>query len=293
MGQYWRVINLDKKEFLPDTGKLSTLLFQPYPTWLVYYLAVPIASSCPESIEATSTTTAALGILRLPTELILVVFDNIDDPQDAVCLGLAHDALLPIGWDRIKGLIMAASPAGSWAGDRVVCIGDEARSDYLPMLTLSEMQELNTKEENNFYNYVYDEFTEARLPVKWKPYTVIPRLSSHEQMMLRRILEDPQDSQWVLCNLTTRQYVTSNALEDLCGVPGKPGPQIFTSLGFGHVLLSRICWSSDPETDVRHWRDLGFGDWAGDRFEITTMQEMRSYKGRKPGRMSATQSWKR
>ncbi|OBZ68049.1 hypothetical protein A0H81_11852 [Grifola frondosa] len=278
-------INLDKKQILPAGlgGKLRELLFQYYPACLMDYLAVPVASSCPESKTVFTTTTVGLGRLRLPTELILIVFDKIDDPQDAVFLGLAHDALLPIGWNRIKALIMAASPIGSWAGDRIVCIGDYAESDDLPMLTLSERQELSTKKHNNLYQYASNEFTVAGDPVKWAPDAkLVARLSSHEQMMLRRIVDYPQDSQWVLCNLTKGQYITGEAIEDLFGEPPSLGPEHFTTFGFGHVLLAHICWSSDPTTGINCYRALSYGDWAGDEFEITTMQEMKSCEGEEP-----------
>ena len=46
-----------------------------------------------------------------------------------------------------------------------------------------------------------------------------------------------------------------------------------------NALLARICWSGSPEYSTmkldraQHW-EIGRGRWAGDRFCITTMEEM-------------------
>lgn len=51
----------------------------------------------------------------------------------------------------------------------------------------------------------------------------------------------PTDQPWILRNLTTKQFVRAEA------IALKPefikGPHII-GLGFGEVLLSRICWTS-------------------------------------------------
>lgn len=77
---------------------------------------------------------------------------------------------------------------------------------------------------------------------------------------------DPQGIQWILCNLTKRQYVLRSTLDDV-GIAG-----------FGHFLLSRICWSGAYDPSYTDWdKDVVRGVWAGDRFEITTTDRVKDF----------------
>lgn len=42
----------------------------------------------------------------------------------------------------------------------------------------------------------------------------------------------------------------------------------------GHVVLSRICWSSDPGVAMPYEGGIHQGVWAGDRFRITTLDRL-------------------
>ena len=46
----------------------------------------------------------------------------------------------------------------------------------------------------------------------------------------------------------------------------------FDSVGLGHVVLSRICWSPDRSVWIRYGGGIQVhrGVWAGDRFDITS-----------------------
>lgn len=80
----------------------------------------------------------------------------------------------------------------------------------------------------------------------------------------------PEDQPWILRNLTTREHVRSEAIAI------KPeyihGPNI-DILGFGEVVLSRICWSTDESCGMT--TDISRGIWAGHRFDITTVDKHR------------------
>ena len=79
----------------------------------------------------------------------------------------------------------------------------------------------------------------------------------------------PKDQPWILRNLTTQEYVRSEAIAI------KPeyirGPKI-RYLGFGEVVLSRICWSTNEESSTQNTHEIHRGVWAGHRFEITTLE---------------------
>lgn len=78
----------------------------------------------------------------------------------------------------------------------------------------------------------------------------------------------PTNEPWVLRNLTKKQFVRAEA------VALKPefihGPDIDV-IGFGEVLLTRICWSSAPAVGIEDPTNICRGVWAGHRFDITTL----------------------
>ncbi|KXX83080.1 hypothetical protein MMYC01_200489 [Madurella mycetomatis] len=82
----------------------------------------------------------------------------------------------------------------------------------------------------------------------------------------------PEDQQWILRNLTTKQFVRSEA------IALKPelihGPSI-SVLGFGEVVMSRICWSTSSFVSMSDAANISRGVWAGHRFDITTLARHR------------------
>ena len=77
----------------------------------------------------------------------------------------------------------------------------------------------------------------------------------------------------VLYNLSKGEYVRSRPILEL-DAPGKGGLTIL------NALFARICWSGDEpdnnalELDEAQHQELGRGKWAGDRFCITTLEDM-------------------
>ena len=86
----------------------------------------------------------------------------------------------------------------------------------------------------------------------------------------------PENKKWVLRNLTTKEFVTADAIAI------KPylvkGPLIY-GLGFGEVVLSRICWSSVPDMSVSDKLLLHRGVWAGHRLDIVTTEKLQMERG--------------
>jgi hypothetical protein len=78
----------------------------------------------------------------------------------------------------------------------------------------------------------------------------------------------PEDQQWILRNLTTRQFVRSEA------IALKPefihGPNI-NVLGFGEIVTSCICWSTSSSINMSDTTNISRGVWAGHCFDITTL----------------------
>jgi hypothetical protein len=86
----------------------------------------------------------------------------------------------------------------------------------------------------------------------------------------------PSSKKWVLRNLTTREFVTADAIA--LHAECIEGPHI-ESWGFGEVVISRICWSSQPDSSLRHDLQLHRGVWAGHRLDIVTTEKFRKENG--------------
>lgn len=77
----------------------------------------------------------------------------------------------------------------------------------------------------------------------------------------------PRDQAWILRNLTTREFVTAAGIAlDKKFIDGP----FIKGIGFGEVVMSRVCWASYFRTDLAYSRYVNRGIWAGDRFDITT-----------------------
>ncbi|OBT84265.1 hypothetical protein VE02_06979 [Pseudogymnoascus sp. 03VT05] len=87
-----------------------------------------------------------------------------------------------------------------------------------------------------------------------------------KEIMIKDSLFAPTDQAWILRNLTTKEFVTSNRI----ALDAKfiHGPCI-RGIGFGEVIALRTCWSSSNSIRMC-FRQIHRGVWAGHRFDITT-----------------------
>ncbi|KAJ7152106.1 hypothetical protein C8R46DRAFT_1357695 [Mycena filopes] len=83
---------------------------------------------------------------------------------------------------------------------------------------------------------------------------------------------NPNAKPKVLRNLSRQQYVRESAL--LALKEKYAGVGIMEALGFGEVLLTRICLSSVPAAGIRYQGELHRGAWAGDRFDVVSEDEL-------------------
>ena len=221
----------------------------------------------------------------LETELHDLIFEELEI-KDVLSLSLTNRYFWSIGRRHIQTYFM--SFLGPWAGESIICVGDyvEAR-DHPPGLFTederSELQQLLDEEgqPTGFLDYTH-EYTEinVKLPITLLRQLVSKDCFKHYCQMSNsdksEIMQtvDPEFSQfyaedvpWILRNLTTQEYVRSDV------IALKPehihGPNI-EFLGFGEVVLSRICWSSDPSVNMAYNGNIHRGVWAGHRFDITT-----------------------
>ncbi|KAI0047389.1 hypothetical protein FA95DRAFT_1679079 [Auriscalpium vulgare] len=261
MGQYWQLINFDRKETSEHLGKMGEFFPQSQEglASVVRRLYIPasLRDASPSKLT-TSTGELVLGLLAtIPPEMIGLIFEQVDNFADAICLGLAHQHLLSIGMKRVETL--HAQEVAPWIGSRIICAGDYANDTPKGMLTPSEEKELKLKR-HNIYHWASNAFKETRLSTYLKRRAALfGRLDKKAvNEMLGKV---PLAKPWMLCNLTKFECVRAEAFAKIPYVD------------LGHVLLSLICWSSQYDNTMSDPPSIR-GKWAGDRFEITTRDRM-------------------
>ncbi|EER44449.1 conserved hypothetical protein [Histoplasma capsulatum var. duboisii H88] len=230
-------------------------------------------------------------LIQLPSEIHNLIIELLDI-ESVFLLGLScwHFWVLarPVIAEHFAGYL------GLWAGTPVICVGDESHRDgkypdgLLSSEDLDELAkglEVEELEEGlaesyaeipvNLYdlaNARYTSITEVTtgfphglfvlaldLRHKWGSpaditRVVNPKLSSFY----------PCSEEWVLRNLTTHEFVRPSAIAlDQRYIRGP----FIKILGYGEVILSKICWSTNDFTSVAG-DPLNQGPWAGHALDI-------------------------
>lgn len=226
------------------------------------------------------------GLFKLPVELIQGLLKELHDFEDLLSFVMANQTLYSIGFKFVQEA--ASKVRAPCTGNRLVCMGDYTLADDLPPgCTTKPLKEFGD-EFDSFYDFASETFGDVPTPLltpsTWQTYwaeesqgsvDLNSPMAKAELSALSRILESyyPLDSEWVLCNLTKREYVTANAVSECTGVKAN-GPFFEHSLGFGDVLMSLICWSSDPSTNMEYDGPIHRGAWAANSFKITTVDRL-------------------
>ncbi|KAI0404659.1 hypothetical protein F4802DRAFT_615313 [Xylaria palmicola] len=225
----------------------------------------------------------------LPPEIHRLVFSFIEDIHDVISFGVTSRYFLPIALECLDDYY--ALHLGRWAGMNVVCVGRDVKPDDYPPGLFSD-EELEEYPEDG---------------TAWtEPFTlehfIYPSVSTIEERQFklsdvglllrgscvdRPVSEDPAyhhmrphfrvksetylptDEQWILRNLTAKQIVRADAIA--LSPDYIRGPDIRV-LGFGEVVLLRVCWSTSSCVSMRDTTgSISRGPWAGHRFDITTL----------------------
>ena len=233
-----------------------------------------------------------------------MIFQKLDI-EHVFVLGLQTQHLWNIARRHIQAY--CTSSCSPWAGKGIICVGEYLEpADYPPnILTESEEEELqkglneseiwddgSTDERSagfvssptNLYSLADARYQEVR---EWQ-YSLVDRiigrvalhgewyrLPTFRRARIRDELRRydlpelyPEDQPWILRNLTTHEFVRSEAIAI------KPeyihGPKIDV-LGFGEVVWSRVCWSTETDCSMDYTDNIHRGVWAGHRFDITTL----------------------
>ncbi|KAF2118327.1 hypothetical protein BDV96DRAFT_382608 [Lophiotrema nucula] len=287
-------------------------LADQYARWLEIRLARPVVEAREShTTKPTSHTLIAEAdptvstLLALPTELQLYVLENLDD------LSLAKTALtcrhlfdvachvLP------KHYLRRLAP---WAGKRLLCMTentsakDELPQKFFEESTVSSIRTriatkpcpcsvsggpLGVTSDKRIAPLLEKTFNRIDDENIWLPNSYSTKQQDRSnRTLLRSLLSGsrvgvantpfyPRDQQWILRNLTTKEYVRDDVIAARRGT----GPFIVSDeYGFGQIVLSRTSWGRlersncfEKLDDRPDKQDLHRGVWAGHAFDIVTV----------------------
>ncbi|KKZ62395.1 hypothetical protein EMCG_03190 [[Emmonsia] crescens] len=272
-------------------GTLNEMIFGDSVAWIVFLFARPIppplstVSEPSEDSHEKINCSSHLGprILTLPAELHYAIF-NFLDIQDVMHLGLTCQYFWTISRSVITKYFTKF--LGVWAGASVTCTGEDNRWPYREF----------GKDELGLFNFANGKQRTILAKRSNSMNLLKPELHlSFPDVLLRHALElvqkchcpvdllkvthpvpasfYPTDRQWVLRNLTTRQFVTARA------IALKPeyirGPFIDV-LGFGEVIIAQTFYATHDVHYPEYCFDLQKGTrckgvWAGHALDIVPL----------------------
>jgi hypothetical protein len=272
MGQYWNIVCMDKRQASGHLGKMGELLYRDAPDWLVNLLTTCKFAKlklAPLPVKPTDVylTKLVSSIEALPPEILDKICSFLPTTDDVLCFGLTCYQFLEIGRQNI--IKREKTEIAPWAGKRIICIGDYARDYPESFLTQQERDEIS---EENMYHYVCDFFEKPVIYAQMWAYNYkrtynYVKNSNLDANILEKLTHNikpiyAKNSEYILRNLSTKEYVCANKI---------PKPAMF---GLGHILIIQTCWSSDPSISMNYNDDITRGPWAGNRFDITTIENI-------------------
>ncbi|KAI1500715.1 hypothetical protein F5X99DRAFT_229613 [Biscogniauxia marginata] len=245
-------------------------------------------------------TNCSVTFSGLPTEVHRHIFAHVESIKDAILFGLTSRYFWSIGRERMHDIYL--SLLGRWAGKNIVCVGEDVKpDDYPPGLFSAEELDVLRKD---WADICCSDYPDEEVPFPDEPLRLVhftspiwsemvrPVSVRQESLLIRGsdsvidIISDPmyasprselsvrdehyfpEDQPWILRNLTTKQFVRSEAIALTPRFIHGPHIEV---LGFGEVVMSRICWSTSSSVSMSDTTNISRGVWAGHRFDVTTL----------------------
>lgn len=259
------------------------------------YCIFPRSADDTRAITTSQTSVSRSKLLHLPTELVEMIFDEINDWAEAIFLCLAHEWLGAIGERRVYEIVLES--LAPWAGKRIACVSKYTRDDDWPPQLRPYLdawgQQLEDSggrnETREFYTFVEKRYRRLH-GVPWL-YGLMQRrfkgsnLTVYDMRKCKRLSEGVDKLEKsnrvgpsrVLCNLSKGEFVRESAVEDLRSlVLTGEKERLLSSIDLGQVLLSMICWASSDWCAMSvDCKRLSRGPWAGDQFELIELDKLR------------------
>ncbi|KZV97176.1 hypothetical protein EXIGLDRAFT_747212, partial [Exidia glandulosa HHB12029] len=265
MGQYWVLLNLSKRQswFM---GKLQEQIFgMELSRFFGRRFKLLPTSSFPDKLSSEIHSQGQSTLVRrLPSELIVAIFESCDGCRTAACLALTCKLFWDLGRLTVERQL---NDATDWTGDRLACIGDYAAKtvDELPKGILDDSERafiegyMRQNEKRGVFGALIDLCSlEVLNPVFDLPwirhkdiYYEVPddlRTSMYTWLVLVEEVVAPRMSPegMVLRNLTTRQYVRGNAFIAKCQGAERPLSLWREWWDLQDLIILGICYSWHP-----------------------------------------------
>lgn len=299
MGEYYKIVDIDGREVykMPlNGGKLIELFWTEEISAMIDLLVVsPTAWAgwdedkwpVPEEDGPRKTPPQTAKLLTLANELLREIFKWIGNLQDATFFSLVDGTLAIVGAYRVRELLDGS--VSPWAGHRVLCFGDSSEHLTFPK-TLRDVvkgQMQAAKDGDDFHSFVYKTYKRRRAVRKPRWLLIVSALKkrgtkaalspadrrsfdaliAYLKALGQRMAREEIDKATVLCNITRGKYVLGSAVQ-------KKYKRGWPTLG--HLLLGHICWSDEGDPHFKNARcEVTEGPWAGDQFEVTTLDKLR------------------
>ncbi|KAK4539212.1 hypothetical protein LTR36_000895 [Oleoguttula mirabilis] len=169
MGQYWKIINIDKAQSLENHGglKLWEILMSTVAETLVDMLKLPRLLQYRFNDAAVAVARAkhvSSRLVALPQELIDAITALIESDTDVICLGLTNsDFFRLLAPELKKAVVRDEAP---WAGDRLIFVGDYAHGVPDGLLADHELTDITSQhdlEDSEWKEYAQEPTEEAIL----------------------------------------------------------------------------------------------------------------------------------
>lgn len=215
--------------------------------------------------------------------MIDLIFGHLDEDVDVICFGLTCRFL----WEFCRPIMQTRTREFanecSWAGDRIICVGDYIQAGDEPkgVLTEEELEELEDSPRTTLFSKTYTSNAVFDFD-KWFRYPIIieKHLTSEDRSIFNSLTSDSYAYQTAsrleqpvalrcLRNLSRHEYVRGQAVDEFNKKTSS------NDVNLGTVMVLHICWSSDSSTSMCYDGDIHRGKWAGERFDITTVDSVK------------------
>ncbi|KAL0955024.1 hypothetical protein HGRIS_003943 [Hohenbuehelia grisea] len=204
---------------------------------------------------------SSLGTLYiLPTEILRMIFEELDELNDAICFGLANSILLHIGAHHINAHFEEADSAYSWRGDRIMLLADSVPDAPKDLLTAEDIKKLDTWGFDEIWGEMGED--ESHRPAYMiEPDKHYRTMRKFDQVLYWTILwHQLRQETPVLMNLSKRVYVVEKTIQDIAGP---------FNISLQSVMHARICWAFEESWHYPNGEPpVKRGAWAGDRFAV-------------------------
>lgn len=223
----------------------------------------------------------SLGKLTIATELLEMIFTELTDFNDTMCLAICHPRLLEIGdkFLRSKYSVLRAP----WTQKRIIIVGEDTETSDLPKPLRKELSKRpeyrRAVESDDFAHNCYDKkfdiwrFKRTLFRLKKRVEAVGDAGDVGDQLRMdaflaRAYTPSEKTDHWVLLNFDAKQYVRREYLAQK-NAPDEQeregGLKCRGKYGLGNALTYSITFCYDIQRM-----------WAGHRFMVTTTRYLQT-----------------